>query len=91
MKRKKGFEAQQARIGNQKANIQAMLDSLEEATMNVDVFNAQRQGAQAVKKIYGDELLVLLLLLIQIDSRSIDSLFFFLSSLFAGMLIRLNK
>eukprot|EP00761_Pharyngomonas_kirbyi_P011346 gb/GECH01011371.1/.p1 GENE.gb/GECH01011371.1/~~gb/GECH01011371.1/.p1 ORF type:complete len:228 (+),score=78.38 gb/GECH01011371.1/:1-684(+) len=54
MKRKKAYEEQVSRLNNQRFNIEQMQMKLEEATINMETYSAQRNGSQAIKGIYGN-------------------------------------
>lgn len=54
MKRKKAYESQIERLNNQRFNIEQIQMKLEEATIDMETFNAQRNGAEAIKGVYGN-------------------------------------
>eukprot|EP01012_Entosiphon_sulcatum_P004571 TRINITY_DN1183_c0_g1_i1.p2 TRINITY_DN1183_c0_g1~~TRINITY_DN1183_c0_g1_i1.p2 ORF type:complete len:219 (-),score=66.21 TRINITY_DN1183_c0_g1_i1:333-989(-) len=54
LKRKKAYEDQLTKLGQQRSNIEAMQMKLEEATMHVEVLNATKAGAKAIKQVYGN-------------------------------------
>lgn len=53
MKKKKTYEEQLTRLGNQKLSLENMIMKMEEATIDMETLDAQRQGADSLKKIYG--------------------------------------
>lgn len=53
MKRKKAYEEQRTRIGNQRLNIEAMILKLEGAATDMDMLHAQTTGAAALRNVYG--------------------------------------
>eukprot|EP01004_Peranema_trichophorum_P006933 NODE_5730_length_976_cov_44.944900_g5149_i0.p1 GENE.NODE_5730_length_976_cov_44.944900_g5149_i0~~NODE_5730_length_976_cov_44.944900_g5149_i0.p1 ORF type:complete len:217 (-),score=54.32 NODE_5730_length_976_cov_44.944900_g5149_i0:260-910(-) len=53
LKRKKQFEDQLTKIQAQRSNIEQMQLKLEEVAMNMESLQAQRQGAQAIRNLYG--------------------------------------
>jgi len=53
LKRKKVYEQQLQRINSQKSNLETVLLQVEEATMNIETVNAQKQGAEALRRAYG--------------------------------------
>jgi charged multivesicular body protein 4 len=52
LKRKKQLEVQLSRIDQQINNVEQVNMSVQDASTNVDVLNAQVQGAQSIKKVY---------------------------------------
>mmetsp|Transcript_143693 Transcript_143693/g.250788 ORF Transcript_143693/g.250788 Transcript_143693/m.250788 type:complete len:220 (-) Transcript_143693:322-981(-) len=53
LKRKKQYEEQMTKLSAQRMNIENMQMKMEEATMNLETLKAQKEGAKAIKEMYG--------------------------------------
>lgn len=54
MKRKKQYEAQIQKLDAQINNVSTMNMSVQDASLNADVLNAQISGAESIKRVFKD-------------------------------------